>query len=84
MVEVDFDRLLERCDELVEYEDVLPLLVRACIMTEWTRNLNKKGLYLDVIKKCVESNPRTYDDAVNELRDWCDMNEIYKDFLLYD
>ena len=81
MITVDFDKLVERSDELVDYDGKLPLLVRAIIMKKWTDNLNRKGLYAKIIKECVDTKPHTYDEAVRELNNWCEENTDYKDFI---
>ena len=82
MVDVDFDKLLEYSVELVDYDGVLPLLVRAVIMKQWTNNLNKKGLYKDIIKECAETKPTNYTEAVNELKVWCNQNPDYQDIII--
>ena len=81
VTEVDFDKLLEYCDDLITYEGKLPLLVRAVIMKEYSENLNKKGLYDKVMRECVETKPHTYDGAVGELMRWCTENQKYKDMI---
>ena len=81
MSEIDFDKLLEYSKDLVDYEDVLPLLIRAVIITEWSRNLNRKGLWIDINKRCVETKPHTYNEAVKELAEWCNENTDYKDII---
>jgi hypothetical protein len=82
MVEVDYDKLLEYSEVLVDYDGMLPLLIRAVIMEEWTRNLNNKGLYLKVISECCKNRPHNYTEAVNELKEWCKHNKEYKDILI--
>lgn len=82
MVEVDFDKLLDYSTELVEYEDVLPLLVRAVIINKWSRNCNRKGIWVNINKECVDTKPKTYDDAVKELVDWVKDNPEYKDMII--
>lgn len=80
-ISVDWDRLLEVKDELVDYEGVLPLLIRSVIINRWSRNLNKKGLWVGINKKCLDTKPKSYDDAVKELFDWCKDNPKYKDLI---
>ena len=82
MITVDFDRLLEVKDELVDYEDVLPLLIRAVILKKWSDNLNRKGLWVQINKECVETKPSTYEEAVSELKEWCKKNPKYKDLVV--
>lgn len=82
MTEVDFDRLLEVKDEFVDYEGVLPLLIRAVILKKWSNNLNKKGLWIDVNKECVATKPKSYHEAVDELKEWCNKNPQYKDLVV--
>ena len=82
VMEVDFDKLLEVKDDFLEYEDVLPLLIRAVIINKWSRNLNRKGLWVEINKKCVDTKPHTYNEAVKELSDWCKKNPEYKDLII--
>lgn len=81
MTEIDFDKLLETSQELTDYEGVLPLLIRAVIINEWSKNLNKKGLWVEINKQCVDTKPKTYEDAVKELEDWVKDNNEYKDLI---
>jgi len=81
-IEVDFDKLLKYSEELVDYENVLPLLIRAVIMKKWTSNLNKKGLLPVIRKQCIATKPKDYDEAVTELKKWCEQNKEYKDIII--
>lgn len=81
MVEVDFDKLLDYSDELKTYEGSLPLLVRAVIMKEHSRNLMKLGLYNEIMREYAQSRPHTYSEAVKELEKWCKKNKDYKDII---
>ena len=81
-IEIDFDKLLKYSEELVDYEDVLPLLIRAVIMKQWTRNLNKKGKLPLIREQCITTKPRNYTEAVQELKEWCSKNKEYEDIIL--
>ena len=81
MVSVDFDRISERCNELIDYPQALPLLIRCLIMRKWMNNLEKKGLYEKVIRECKDTMPKDYDEACNELYDWCKNNKDYMDLI---
>lgn len=80
-LEVDFDKVIEYSEELTDYEGKLPLLVRAIIMKKYTRNLNKKGLYNQVMKECVVSKPHSYGEAVTELNEWVQDNPQYNNMI---
>lgn len=79
--EVDFDKIIEVSEELKKYDGFLPLLIRAIIMKAHSRHLNKIGMYDEVIKQEIESKPRTYEEAVKELENWCKENPKYKDLV---
>lgn len=79
--EVDFDRLLEVSDDLVDYGGKLPLLIRAVIMKQYTKNLIKKGIYKEVMSECSNTKPHTYDEAVEELSEWVKQNQEYKELI---
>lgn len=79
--EVDFDKILEYSKNLITYEGKLPLLVRAVIMKQYSKNLMKKGIYSEVMSECANTKPRTYTEAVKELTDWVKENKEYTDML---
>ncbi len=81
--EVDFDRILEVCDDLATYEGKLPLLIRAVVMRKYSKNLLKKGIYSQVMSECANTKPRSYEEAVEELSDWTKENKDYKDLIQY-
>lgn len=82
--EVDFDKILEYCENLITYEGKLPLLVRAVIMKQYSKNLMKKGIYFEVMSECVNTKPHTYAEAVKELTEWVKDNKEYKDMIKID
>ena len=75
--EVDFDKILEYSEELKTYDGKLPLLIRAVIMKDYTKNLLKTGSYNKVMSECVGTKPHTYSEAVQELSDWIKENSEY-------
>ncbi len=79
--EVDFDKVIEASEELKDYDGFLPLLIRAIIMKAHSRHLNKVGLYDEVIKEEIATKPKTYEEAVKELADWCKEHKEYKDLV---
>ena len=79
--EVDFDKLLEVSDDLVDYGGKLPLLIRAVIMKQYSKNLIKKGIYAQVMRECSNSKPRSYEESVEELSEWVKQNQEYADLL---
>ena len=78
MREVDFDKIVDISDDLIEYEGFLPLLVRALIMDKWSLHLMDIGEYDEIMRKCGENKPHTMDDAVNELIMWINENKEYE------
>jgi hypothetical protein len=81
MFEANYDKILEVCDELTDYDGVLPLLIRAVVMKKYSRKLKKKGLYHNVIRECIRTKPHTYEEAVKELQDWVKVNNDYEDLI---
>ena len=79
--EVDFDKIDEKADEFKRYEGFLPLLIRAIIIKQHTKTLRKCGLYETVIRQEIQTKPQTYDEAVNELAEWCNENEEHIDLI---
>ena len=80
--EVDFDKLLEVCDDLTDYNGKLPLLIRAVVMKKYSKKLLKKGIYNEVMSECVNTKPHTYDEAVQELSEWVQENKEYKNLII--
>ena len=82
MVEVDFDKIVDYSEELIDYQGFLPLLLRNLIMDKWSKQLFKNDLYYEIIQECVDTKPHNYDDAVKELVDWVKHNPQYKDLII--
>lgn len=81
-MEVDFDKLIEASQELKKHEGFLPLLIRAIIMRQHSKTLRKCGIYEKTIRKEIETKPKTYEEAVKELNEWCKKHKEYSNIIL--
>lgn len=81
MIDVDFDRIADRSDELIEYDGFLPLLIRALIIDKWSDYLLSVGKYDEVMDECSRNKPHTLNEAVKELVAWVKDNKDYKDLI---
>ena len=81
MVDIDFDMIADRSDDLINYDGFLPLLIRALIMDKWCNHLLNIGKYDDVMVECSENQPITFDDAIDELIVWIEDNKEYIDLI---
>ena len=81
MVEVDYNKIMDYSDELINYDSMLPLLVRTVIMSEWCNHLRSVGVYDEVINECILTKPHNDKEALKELTDWLKDNPKYKDMV---
>lgn len=81
IMEVDFDKLIEASKELKKHEGFLPLLIRAIIIRQHTKTLRKCGLYEKIIREEIQTKPKTYDEAVKELDEWCKEHKEYSNII---
>ena len=82
MVEIDYDKIAEISDDFIEYDGVLPLLIRCLIFRKWCKHLMKIGEYDSIMKECIDTMPKDFDEAEKELIDWVKNNPQYKDIII--
>lgn len=80
-IEPDFDKIIEASNELKKHEGFLPLLIRAIIIRKHTQTLRESGND-EIIREEIRAKPRTYDEAVKELSEWCKQNNEYEDLII--
>ena len=79
--EINYDKIAELSDELTKYNGVLPLLIRALIFKKWVKYLESIGSYDTIIKECIRTMPKDFDEAQQELINWVKMNKEYSDMI---
>lgn len=80
----DYVKAVEYCNELETFEGYVPCLLRPAPfnLLRYYDNLQKKGLYDEVIEKTEQARDFSFDEKMSELEEFVKKHPKYSDVLI--